>query len=151
MPGFTYLGLNLKEPALRGPAGPPAFAHAINKQELIDGVVLGLAREATGPIRPGTWAWTDKGEALPVRSGEGEGPPRRGGLAGPERRRDPGGQGREAVQFTIRTNQGNDERKKVAEIIQQRLKEVGSTRDPDHRVVGIHQGVHQAAAIRGRS
>ncbi|HZW74089.1 MAG TPA: ABC transporter substrate-binding protein, partial [Caldimonas sp.] len=37
-----------------------AFAHAINKRELIDGVVLGLAREAHGPIRPNTWAFTDR-------------------------------------------------------------------------------------------
>ena len=33
-----------------------ALAHAINKQELLDGVVLGLGREATGPFRPGIWA-----------------------------------------------------------------------------------------------
>jgi len=31
--------------------------------------------------------------------------------------------------FTIRTNQGNDERKKIAEIIQERLKEIGVQSD----------------------
>ena len=32
------------------------LSHAINRQELLDGVVMGLGREATGPFRPGHWA-----------------------------------------------------------------------------------------------
>src|SRR6266542_6012780 len=35
----------------------------------------------------------------------------------------------QAFTFTIRTNQGNEERKKVAEIIQERLKEIGVQTD----------------------
>jgi peptide/nickel transport system substrate-binding protein len=56
---YTFLGFNLKDPRFADKRVRQAFAHAINKQELIDGVRLGLAREATGPIRPGTWAYTE--------------------------------------------------------------------------------------------
>ena len=123
--GYTYLGFNLKDPRFADRRVRQAFAHAINKQELIDGVVLGMARDATGPLRPGTWAYTDrvprhehdpeKAKALLAQAGwkdrDGD------GLVEDKEGR--------PFTFTIRTNQGNEERKKVAEIIQQRLKEIG--------------------------
>ncbi len=124
-PGFTYLGLNLKDPRFADLRVRQAFAHAINKQELVDGVVLGMARDATGPIRPGTWAWTDKvkrydysvEKARALLAAAGWRDKNGDGILEDE-------QGR-PFKFTIRTNQGNEERKKVAEIMQQRLKEVG--------------------------
>jgi peptide/nickel transport system substrate-binding protein len=128
-PFYTFLGFNLKDPRFADRRVRQAFAYAINKRELIDGVVLGLAREASGPIRPGTWAYTDdvkhydydpeKAKALLAEAGwkdrddDGVVEDKRG----------------KPFAFTILTNQGNDERKKVAEIIQQRLKEIGVKAD----------------------
>src|SRR5216117_4375564 len=57
---YVYLGLNLRDPRFADRRVRQAFAHAINKRELIEGVRLGLAREATGPYKPGTWVYTDK-------------------------------------------------------------------------------------------
>jgi peptide/nickel transport system substrate-binding protein len=121
---YTYFGFNLKDPRFADRRVRQAFAHAIDKQELMEGVLMGLAREATGPIRPGTWAYTskvmrydyspDKARALLAEAGwkdNGDGV-----------LRDKDGK---AFSFTIRTNQGNEERKKVAEIIQQRLAAIG--------------------------
>ena len=122
---YTFLGFNLKDPRFADRRVRQAFAYAINKQELIDGVRLGLAREANGPIRPGTWAYTEdvrhfdynpeKAKALLAEAGWKD--------------RDGDGIVKDAdgkpFTLTIRTNQGNDERKKIAEIIQQRLKDVG--------------------------
>jgi len=126
---YTFLGFNLKDPRFADRRVRQAFAHAINKRELIDGVVLGLAREATGPIRPGTWAYTDrvkrydydpeKAKALLAEAGWQD----RDGDGVVE---DKAGR---PFSFTILTNQGNDERKKIAEIIQQRLKEIGVKAD----------------------
>ena len=122
---YTFLGFNLKDPRFADPRVRQAFTHAINKQELIDGVRLGLAREATGPIRPGTWAYTDKVKRFdfdPAKARE---------LLAQAGWKDRDGDGvvedKDGKPFTvtIRTNQGNDERKKIAEIIQQRLKEIG--------------------------
>ncbi len=121
---YTYFGFNLKDPRFADRRVRRAFAHAISKQELIDGVRLGLAREATGPYKPGTWAYNpdvvrfpydpEKAKALLAEAGwkdtDGDGILDRNG---------------EPFTFTIRTNQGNEERKKVAEIVQRRLKDIG--------------------------
>lgn len=122
---YTYLGFNLRDPRFADKRVRQAFAHAINKQELIDGVLMGLAREATGPLRPGTWAYTDE-----VKHYEYDPRKARALLAeaGWKDRDDDGvveDKNGKRFAFTIRTNQGNEERKKVAEIIQQRLKDIG--------------------------
>jgi len=122
---YTFLGFNLKDPRFADRRVRRAFAHAINKPELIEGVVLGLAREANGPIRPGTWAFTDdvrrydydpeKARQLLAEAGWKD-------LDGDGIVQDKDGK---PFVFTLLTNQGNDERKKVAEIMQQRLRDVG--------------------------
>jgi peptide/nickel transport system substrate-binding protein len=123
--GYTFVGFNLKDPRFADLRVRQAFAHAINKQELIDGVRLGLAREATGPIRPGTWAYTDDVKRFAFD------PEKAKALLAEAGWKDRDGDGviedRDGKPFTltIRTNQGNDERKKIAEITQQRLKEIG--------------------------
>jgi len=126
---YTFVGFNLKDPRFADRRVRQAFAHAINKQELIDGVRLGLAREANGPIRPGTWAYTDQ---VPRYDYD---PEKAKALLAEAGWKDRDGDGivkdRDGKPFTltIRTNQGNDERKKIAEIIQQRLKEIGIQAD----------------------
>src|SRR5260370_13512836 len=95
----------------------------------MDGGRLGLAHEANGAMRPGTWAYTEdvkhyeyspeKAKALLAEAGWKD--------------RDGDGvvEDRDGKPFTltIRTNQGNDERTKIAEIVQQRLKEIGIQAD----------------------
>lgn len=122
---YTFLSFNLRDPRFADKRVRQAFAHAIDKQELIDGVLLGLAREATGPYRPGTWAYTDKVKRYEFS------PEKAKALLAEAGWKDRDGDGivedkdGKPFAFTIRTNQGNEERKKVAEIIQQRLKEIG--------------------------
>jgi peptide/nickel transport system substrate-binding protein len=126
---YTYLGFNLKDPRFADKRVRQAFAHAINKQELIDGVLLGLGQIATGPLRPGTWAYTDKVKRYAYD------PAKAKQLLADAGWKDRNGDGimrnkeGQPFSFTIRTNQGNDERKKAAEIIQQRLKEIGVQTD----------------------
>jgi peptide/nickel transport system substrate-binding protein len=122
---YTFLGFNLKDPRFADRRVRQAFAHAIDKRELIDGVRLGLATEANGPMRPGTWAYTDD-----VKRYEYD-PAKAKALLAEAGWKDRDGDGvvkdRDGKPFTltIRTNQGNDERKKIAEIVQQRLKDIG--------------------------
>jgi peptide/nickel transport system substrate-binding protein len=122
--GYTYFGMNLKDPRFADRRVRRAFAHAINKQELLDGVVLGLGREATGPFRPGTWADNPNVKPIPFD------PKRAQALLAEAGWKEKNGDGllvKDGVPFTFEllTNQGNDERKKVAEIIQARLREIG--------------------------
>jgi len=121
---YTYFGFNLKDPRFADRRVRQAFAHAINKPELIEGVLMGLAREATGPIRPGTWAYTDKVARYPYDPEKAKQLLIEAGWKdnGDGLMRDKDGK---PFSFTIRTNQGNEERKKVAEIIQQRLAAIG--------------------------
>jgi peptide/nickel transport system substrate-binding protein len=122
--GYTYLGFNLKDPRFADRRVRLAFAHAINKQELLDGVVLGLGRKATGPFRPGTWADNPNVKGIPYD------PKKAVALlaeAGWTTRNAEGLLVKDGKPFTFEllTNQGNDERKKVAEIVQAALRDLG--------------------------
>jgi peptide/nickel transport system substrate-binding protein len=121
---YSYLGFNLRDPRFADRRVRQAFAHAINKRELIDAVRLGLAREATGPYKPGTWAYTDDVKTYPYD------PERARRLLAEAGWRGRNGEGllvKDGKPFTfeILTSQGNDEGKKVAEIIQASLRDVG--------------------------
>jgi peptide/nickel transport system substrate-binding protein len=122
--GYTYLGFNMKDPRFADRRVRRAIAHALNKQELIDGVVLGLGREATGPFRPGTWADNPAVKPVPHDLKRAQALLAEAGWT--ERNSD-GLLVKDGRPFTFEliTNQGNDERKKVAEIIQASLREVG--------------------------
>ena len=122
--GYTYFGLNLKDERFADRRVRHAFAHAINKGELIDHVILGLGVAATGPFKPGTWAFNPNVPTYPYD-------PRRAQAllaeAGWTERNADGilvKNGKPFV-FELITNQGNDERKKIAEIIQASLREIG--------------------------
>ena len=121
---YTYFGLNLRDARFADTRVRQAFAHAINKRELIDGVLLGYGRDATGPYKPGTWAYNpdvktypydlERARALLAEAGWKE--KNYDGLLVKDGR---------PFTFELMTNQGNEERRKVAEIIQASLKELG--------------------------
>ncbi len=120
---YTYLGYNLEDPRFADRRVRQALTHAINKQEIVEGVLLGLGQEATGPYKPGTWFYNpdvvrfpydpEKAKALLAEVGwrpNSEGILEKDG---------------KPFEFTILTNQGNDLRMRTGEIIQRRLREVG--------------------------
>lgn len=51
---YTYLGFNLKHAPFDDVRVRQAINYAINKQELIDGVLLGLGEPISSPYKPGT-------------------------------------------------------------------------------------------------
>jgi len=121
---YTYLGFNLNDPRFADRRVRQAFAHAINKRELIDGVRLGLGREATGPYKPGTWAYNPNVRTYPYDMDKAR---ELLAAAGWRTRNAEGILVKDGQPFTfvLRTNQGNDERRKVAEIVQASLKDLG--------------------------
>ena len=122
--GYSYLGYNLRKPLFQDLRVRQAIAYAIDKQEIIDGVLLGLGKAATGPYKPDTWVYNPNVRLYP------HDPARARALLDEAGWRDTNGDGvrernGQKLAFTIVTNQGNDLRAKSAEIIQRRLKEVG--------------------------
>jgi peptide/nickel transport system substrate-binding protein len=62
---YTYMGYNLKNPLFVDKRVRQAIAHAVNREEIIDGVLLGLGKPANGPYKPGTWAHNPKVRVYP--------------------------------------------------------------------------------------
>ncbi|MBW1679053.1 MAG: peptide-binding protein [Deltaproteobacteria bacterium] len=121
---YTYLGYNLLSPKFQDRRVRHAISYAIDKEEIIEGVLLGLGEIATGPYKPGTWQHNpdvkhypynpEKARRLLQEAGwidrDGDGILEKDG---------------KPFEFIVITNQGNSQRSKTAEIIQQRLAEVG--------------------------
>lgn len=121
---YTYLGYNLKRPMFADKRVRQAIAAAIDKKELIDGVLMGLGQEAVGPYKPGTWAYKADTQSIKYNPTRARELLKEAGWA------DSDGDGMvdkngKPFEFEIITNQGNAMRAKTAEIIQQRLKQVG--------------------------
>ncbi|HUH65536.1 MAG TPA: peptide-binding protein [Syntrophales bacterium] len=121
---YTYLGYNLTNPLFADKRVRQAIAYAINKDEIIEGILLGLGKVATGPYKPGTWVYNPNVKTYPYN------PQKARELLAAAGWRDTDGDGildkdGRAFSFEIITNQGNETRAKCAEIIQRRLAEVG--------------------------
>jgi len=123
---YTFMGYNLKNPLFADKRVRQAISYAINKDEIISGVLLKLGKPASGPYKPGTWAFNDKvkvynynpQKALALLNEAGWEKTGSEGLLKKD--------GQPFI-FEIVTNQGNETRQKCAEIIQRQLKEIGIT------------------------
>ncbi|MDX8409426.1 MAG: peptide-binding protein [Mariprofundales bacterium] len=122
--GYTYLGFNLKRPLFADRRLRQAIAYAIDRQELVNGVMMGLGKVIATPYKPGTY-WVNK--ELKPRPFD---PARARALLAEAGWQDSNGDGmleKDGVPltFTILTNNGNKQRADCATIIQQRLKAIG--------------------------
>lgn len=122
--GYLYMGYNLRHPLFGDKRIRQAMTAAINKEELIKGVLFGMGQKSHGPIVPGRWAYNPN-----VRDIEYN-PKRAAELlaeAGWSEKNSDGILVKDGkpFKFTILTNQGNQQRLMSAQIIQQRLGQVG--------------------------
>jgi peptide/nickel transport system substrate-binding protein len=121
---YTYLGYNLKNPLFADKRIRQAISYAINKDEIISGVLLNLGKPANGPYKPGTWAYNDKVKIYKYNPQKARELLREAGWTKINNEGVLEKDGKPFV-FEIVTNQGNETRQKCAEIIQRQLKEVG--------------------------
>lgn len=121
---YTYFGFNLKKDLFKDVRVRKAIAYAIDKKEIIKGVLLGLGEEATGPYKPDMEWYNGNVERYEFNP---EYAKKLLAEAGYEDRDGDGvlEKNGKPLRFTVLTNQGNDARIKTAEIIQRRLKNVG--------------------------
>lgn len=121
---YTYLGYNLKNELFTDVRVRRALSHAIDKEEIVRAVLMGLGQPAASPYKPGTVWVNERLEDLAFD------PERSRALFEEAGWRDSDGDGvldkdGRAFEFRILTNQGNESRLKTATIIQRRLAEVG--------------------------
>ncbi|MCK9614652.1 MAG: peptide-binding protein [Candidatus Omnitrophica bacterium] len=121
---YTYLGFNLKHPWFSEKKVRQAIAYALDKEEIIKGVLLGMGSISTGPYVPDTWPYNPnvkKYEYNPQKAKEllaeaGWSDSDNDGILDKDGK---------PFEFTILTNMGNTARIKTATIIQYRLSKVG--------------------------
>jgi peptide/nickel transport system substrate-binding protein len=121
---YTYLGFNLKRQPFTDIRIRKAINLAIDKQEIIDGVYLGLGVQIASPYKPGT-RWSH-----PTLKPYPFDPQQARNLLAEAGYQDTDGDGfvdknGKKLSFEVLTNHGNKEREKSAVIIQRRLQEVG--------------------------
>ncbi len=122
--GYVYMGYNLRHPLFTDKRVRQALTAAINKEELIHGVLFGMGQKAVGPIIPGRWAYNphvkdiayDPRHAAELLAQAGWREKNSDGILVKDGK---------PFSFTILTNQGNQQRLLTAQIVQQRLRFVG--------------------------
>jgi peptide/nickel transport system substrate-binding protein len=122
--GYTYMGYNLSNPLFADVTVRQALSYAINRQNIIDGILLGLGRPCTGPFSYVSWAYNPDARGYPYDPERARRMLEQGGW----KKRPSDGilvKNNRPFRFTILTNQGNNERIRTAEILQQNLKAVG--------------------------
>jgi peptide/nickel transport system substrate-binding protein len=120
---YTYLGFRLDHPFFKDKRVRQAISHAINKKELIDGVLFGLGQEVTGPYKPGHWVYNPGVRRYPFEPAKAKALLAEAGWkSGPDGTMEKDGR---KFAFTVFTNAGNESRAKTAAIVQQHLAAVG--------------------------
>lgn len=125
--GYTYLGYNLQDPRFADKRVRRALSHAINKKDIIDGVLLGYGTPCTGPFPPESWAYNPEVKDVDYNPEKAIGLLLEAGWR-------PGGDGilyrdGQPFRFTVLVNQANDVRIKAAQIIKENLKKIGVIMD----------------------
>lgn len=122
--GYLYMGYNLRHPLFGDKRIRQAITSAINKDELIQGVLFGMGQRSVGPIVPGRWAYNpavkdfsyDTKRAAELLAQAGWREKNNDGILIKNGK---------PFSFTILTNQGNQQRLMTAQIVQQRLRLIG--------------------------
>ena len=121
---YTYLGYNLRDWKFQDARVRQAISYAVDKEEIIEGVLLGLGLIATGPYKPDTPWYNPNVRKYPYDVEKARRLLAEAGWTPSGNDRVLKKDGR-PFEFTILTNQGNETRAKCAEIIQRRLGMVG--------------------------
>lgn len=121
---YTYLAFNLDHPFFADRRVRRALAQAVDRKDIIQGVLLGRGRSATGPFPPSSWAFD------PSVPEDVYDPEAARGLLKSAGWADTNGDGildkaGRPFEFTVLTNQGNKMRELTATILQSHFARVG--------------------------
>jgi len=121
---YSYLGYNLQDWKFKDRKVRQALTTAINRESIVQGVLLGLGKVTDAPYKPDTIWYNQNVKKYPYD------PEKARAMLAEAGWKDTDGDGildmdGKPFEFTIITNQGNETRKNAATIIQKDLKEVG--------------------------
>jgi peptide/nickel transport system substrate-binding protein len=136
---YIYMGFNLHNPLFSDKRVRQAIAYAIDRQTLVQGLVLGLGQPITGPFPVRSWAYNpnvpqrpfDPGKARSLLADAGWTPGANGLLY----------KDGKPFSFTLITNQGNKMRELSSQVIQQQLRAIGI--DAKIRIIEWSSFIHQ--------
>jgi len=122
--GYTYIGYNFKSDLFQDRRVRLAMTYAINRQEIVQYVLYGLGKVATGPFPNHLWYANPYVKPIPYD------PKKARQLLAEAGWNDADGDGildREGkpFRFTLITNSGNDTRRDVGVLVQRQLREIG--------------------------
>lgn len=123
--GYTFIGFNLKKPIFKDIRVRKALAMAVDRDTIIKTVLYGLGQKLTGPFVPQSWAYNKKVKEIPY---DPEGAAKLLEEAGWIDRDGDGireNEKGEKLEFTLTTNQGNDVRKKIGELVTRWWERIG--------------------------
>ena len=124
--GYSYLGYNLQDWKFKDKRVRQALTMAINRESIVEGVLLGLGTVTDTPYKPDTYWYNPNVKKFPYD------PEKAKQMLAEAGWKDTDGDGildkdGKPFEFTIITNHGNEIRKNAAIIIQRDLKKVGIT------------------------
>jgi peptide/nickel transport system substrate-binding protein len=121
---YTYVGYNLNDPLFQDKRVRQALSYAIDKREIIDGVLMGLGEPCTGPFFRETAYYSKKAEgykhnkekALQLLAESGWRDTDNDGILDKDGK---------PFKFKLITNQGNKDREDIATLVQKAWKDLG--------------------------
>ncbi|MDD3905624.1 MAG: peptide-binding protein [Candidatus Omnitrophica bacterium] len=122
--GYTYMAYNLADPRFGDIRVRQAINYAVDKDAMVKAIFFGLAEVTTGPFMKDSWAYNKDVKPAPYNIAKARALLREAGWEDTDK------DGwvekeRRVFEFTILVNQGNGERQRAAEMIQNDLKAVG--------------------------
>jgi peptide/nickel transport system substrate-binding protein len=121
---YSFIGWNMKDARFQDVRIRQAQSYALARREIIDGVLLGMGEEATGPLMPGTIWYNDKVARYTYDPEKSKQLFKQAGWEIAEDRRLRNAEG-EPFDFVLITNQGNTYRQNAGIFIQYRLAQMG--------------------------
>jgi len=126
---YTYIGLNMKHPILSDVRVRSAFAHLVDKQQIIDVLNYGLAAPTSGPIHPSKPYYNDQLEPYDFNI------KRAGEILEEAGWKDTDGDGlrdkvingkKTPLKLVFKYNSGNDTREKIGLFLKENARKVGA-------------------------
>ena len=121
---YVYMGFNLKRDLFTDKHVRQALSYATPRETIINGILMGHGIASFGPFMPSTWAENPHLKPYPQDFEKARELLKKAGWSDTDNDGILDKNGK-PFQFTVVTNQGNDQRIKTAEIMQQAFKEVG--------------------------